>query len=92
MKKMNREKSRTGLEIAVIGMAGLRYTPRGKIHTPVYFFAARQSEAIQKERWDDYCHKPITYYEVSGSHYTLLKRPEVLEFSRLFQEVMAQAI
>jgi acyl transferase domain-containing protein/thioesterase domain-containing protein len=69
--------------------AGLRYIPRGKIHTPVHFFAASQSTVINKERWDDYCHSPITYYKINAGHHTILKMPALGEFVKKFREVLA---
>ncbi|NIM12055.1 MAG: acyltransferase domain-containing protein [Candidatus Aminicenantes bacterium] len=69
--------------------AGLRYIPQGKIHTPVHFFAASQSTVINRERWDDYCHKPITYHKINAAHYTILKMPALGEFVKKFREVMA---
>jgi thioesterase domain-containing protein len=69
--------------------AGLRYIPQGKIHTPVHFFAASQSTVINGERWDDYCHKPITYHKINAGHYTILKMPALREFVKKFRDVMA---
>jgi thioesterase domain-containing protein len=69
--------------------AGFRYIPQGKIHTPVHFFAAGQSTVMNRERWDDYCHKPIRYYKINGGHYTILKMPALGEFIKKFREVTA---
>jgi thioesterase domain-containing protein/acyl carrier protein len=64
------------------------YTPAGKIHTIVHYFSARQSRGIIKESWNDYCNKPIRFYEISGDHYSIFKRPKVIEFSDFFGKII----
>ena len=65
------------------------YIPPGKIRTTVHYFAASQSKKIKKESWNDYCCKPINSYEITGDHYSILKKPSVIDFSRLFGIIIA---
>jgi len=68
--------------------AMVSYTPGGKIHTPVYYFAANKSKHIIKERWNDYCYKPVKFYEVSGDNFSIFEMPGLEPFAKLFDKIM----
>jgi len=65
-----------------------QYTPTGKIHTRVFYFAAAQSKAIKKEHWSPYCEKPLKCVEIEGDHYSIFKRPYVTNFAAIFSRVI----
>jgi tyrocidine synthetase-3 len=60
------------------------YIPRGKINAPVHYFAASESKKIIKKRWNGYCKESIKFYEIKGDHYSIFRRPRVLEFAKIF--------
>lgn len=65
------------------------YTPSGKIHTPVHYFAASKSrERIKKAGWNAYCHNSITSYEISGDHFSIFKMPDAARFVELFERIL----
>jgi thioesterase domain-containing protein len=65
-----------------------RYVPPGKVHAPVRFFIPRKSKELRNEKWDDYCHRPVSYYEIAAGHYTMLKMPVAAQFAQLFCKVI----
>ncbi|MCP4151010.1 MAG: amino acid adenylation domain-containing protein, partial [bacterium] len=71
-----------------LGNARAAYTPAGKIHTTIHYFAASQTETIVKEHWNAFCHKAMTSYEISGDHYSIFKKPGVVEFAGLFSGII----
>jgi acyl transferase domain-containing protein/thioesterase domain-containing protein len=60
------------------------YVPSRKNHTRLHYFWANQSTGKIKEQWNQYCHKPAEFHEVTGDHFSIFKRPNVAEFGRLF--------
>jgi amino acid adenylation domain-containing protein len=63
------------------------YTPSRKIHTSVHYFAASQSEGIiANDYWNEYCRGPIKTYRISGDHYSIFRKPEVLHFTESFSK------
>ncbi|MCP5052540.1 MAG: hypothetical protein GY940_35555 [bacterium] len=66
------------------------YIPSSQLHTPVHYFAAGQSTEIEKERWNKYCEVPINIYEIVGDHYSIFKRPHVLEPAQVVSKLLAR--
>jgi len=60
------------------------YTPTGKIDATVHYFAARRSKKINKDHWNRHCRKAVACYPVPGDHYSLFKKPWVVELARIF--------
>jgi surfactin family lipopeptide synthetase A/fengycin family lipopeptide synthetase D len=70
--------------------AGAGYIPPGKIRTPIHFFKAGQSGGTYKQYWNEYCAEPVIYHEVEGDHHSIFKQPDVIEFVRLFNEILKE--
>jgi thioesterase domain-containing protein/acyl carrier protein len=68
------------------------YKPVGKINAPVHYIAARQSKKLKKENWQKYSSQKITYEEVPGDHFSILKSSQVLQLALLFSRLMNQNI
>jgi hypothetical protein len=67
-----------------------RYSPQTKISTPVHFFCARQTNKIYRDfwnTWNDYC-TSLYYYEIRGDHFSIMKKPDVIQFANLFDSVI----
>jgi thioesterase domain-containing protein len=64
------------------------YSPQGKIHTPIHFFAAARSEWGTAEPWNDYCQRVIDAYEIPCDHYAVFKMPQVDEFAKRFDRIL----
>jgi thioesterase domain-containing protein/acyl carrier protein len=65
------------------------YTPPGKIHTPVHYFAASQSEGIiVNGYWNEHCREPMKIYRISGDHYSIFRMPDVLHFAGSLANVL----
>jgi thioesterase domain-containing protein len=67
------------------------YCPSNKIITPVYFFGASQSSKNSKKhwtQWTSYCRLPVTYFEISGDHYSIFKTPQVIPLAHIFDGVV----
>ena len=69
-----------------------RYCPGGKSNTTVHFFKASQSRIPNKNLWSDYFKEPVTFYEMNGDHFSILKMPEAAVFCELFAGVLNQHI
>ncbi len=65
-----------------------RYAPDGKIHTPVHYFAASESKYINEKQWNQYTIAPIEFYKIAGDHFSILKKPHVARFSKLFNNIL----
>ena len=68
--------------------ARLNYLPAGKIHGRANYFAAAQSSITGKEQWNNYCRRPMTFYEIPGDHYSMLKMPNVTSLTALFAKIL----
>jgi thioesterase domain-containing protein/acyl carrier protein len=65
------------------------YIPPGKIHIPIHYFAATQSEKkITSDHWNDYSHKLINVYKIPGDHFSIFKYPNVHDFARRFCKII----
>ena len=66
------------------------YKPGRKISMPVHYFAAASTPGSMnsKEKWNNYCRKPIAFYKVKGDHFSILKPPGVVEFAKLFDRII----
>jgi amino acid adenylation domain-containing protein len=65
-----------------------RYRPGDKVNTTVYFFKASRSRIPNKKRWSNYFKEPVTFYDINGDHFSILKMPNVAAFSELFARVI----
>ncbi len=65
-----------------------RYIPVGKIHTPVHYFAAKESKNIKEKQWNHYTSIPIESYKISGNHFSIFKKPHVDGFAKLFNNIL----
>jgi amino acid adenylation domain-containing protein len=66
-----------------------KYIPKGKINTKIHFFkAGEETGAINAEKWNLYCREPIQLYEIPGHHVSILKKPQVASFAKLFDNVI----
>jgi amino acid adenylation domain-containing protein len=71
------------------------YRPPTKINTPVYFFGASQSSKNNKNhwtQWNSYCRLPVTYFEISGDHYSIFKTPQVIPLAHIFDGVVKRIL
>ncbi|MCP5049954.1 MAG: hypothetical protein GY940_22495, partial [bacterium] len=68
--------------------AGAVYIPNGKVGTKIHFFAASRHKLKNRERWADYCKKPVHYYEVEGDHFSIFKMPDVEAFAETFNGIL----
>ncbi len=70
------------------------YVPTHKIDTQVHYFGASVSARINNERdkWHDYCKKPMKVYTIDGDHFSIFKMPAVAGFSKLFAAVIDAAV
>ena len=64
------------------------YIPSQKINTRVHYFWANQSKGKIKEHWNKYCTQPAEFYEVTGNHFSIFKKPNVVEFTQIFSEAL----
>jgi thioesterase domain-containing protein len=64
------------------------YVPQRNINTPVYFFGARDAEVKNRHIWNDYCRQPFKFYQAAGDHFSIFRKPGVLQFSGLFTSVL----
>jgi thioesterase domain-containing protein len=64
------------------------YIPSQKINTFLHYFWANQSTGKIKEHWNKYCTQPVEFYEVRGDHFSIFKRPNVVEFAQIFAEAL----
>jgi len=73
-------------QIRSLRNARARYTPPGKIHTPVHYFEASESKSKREfaEPWKDLCHHPMHWYEVEGGHFSIFEMPRVKSFAEQF--------
>jgi len=62
------------------------YIPGGKIRCGIHHFTASESREISRETWAEYCQIPMKVYEISGSHYSILKMPGVDHTAQLFSQ------
>ena len=69
-----------------------RYCPEGKNNTTVHFFKASRSRIPDKKRWSDYFNEPVTFYEMNGDHFSILKMPEAAVFGELFAGILNQQV
>ncbi|HLP61482.1 MAG TPA: amino acid adenylation domain-containing protein [Candidatus Deferrimicrobium sp.] len=65
------------------------YIPQGKIHAKLHYFKAGESIDISPGAWAEYCDGPMNVYEISGSHYSILKMPGVEQTVQLFQNSLS---
>jgi len=72
--------------------AAAMYTPGGKIHSPVHYFAAAQSKGRLKKTWKNYLHNSFTFYKIDADHYSILKMPAVVSFAQLFEDVLERSM
>jgi amino acid adenylation domain-containing protein len=68
--------------------ARLDYIPSNEVNTPIYYFWATGAGGINKEHWNEYTTQPIEFYEVPGDHFSMLKRPYVVELAQKFASVL----
>jgi bacitracin synthase 3 len=64
------------------------YTPAGKIHTPVHYFAATQSKKSFQKRWETSCSSAMKIYKITGDHTSIFNMPHVAAFARTFARVL----
>ena len=64
------------------------YVSTGKVNTPIYYFGATQSKEIKKKQWNNYCKKPMKIYKIKGDHFSIFKKPAVVEFAGIFNHVI----
>ncbi|UCH93306.1 MAG: acyltransferase domain-containing protein [Candidatus Aminicenantes bacterium] len=64
------------------------YIPSQKINTRLHYFWANQSKGKIKEHWNKYCTQAAEFYKVTGNHFSIFKKPNVVEFSRIFSEAL----
>ena len=68
------------------------YTPSREIYTPAHYFAAAESQKkFDKERWNEYCGKPLTFHEISGDHFTIFQNPHVAVLADFFDRIIKQS-
>ncbi|MCP4156289.1 MAG: hypothetical protein GY757_51730 [bacterium] len=79
-------------KIRSLQRAAGRYTPAGKNNTNVHFFAAKETDIINRKQWNHYSVKPITLYEVEGDHYSIFKKNTVKKLSTLFNRTLKKTI
>jgi len=64
------------------------YAPTGKIDSTVHYLAARQSKKISKDHWNRHCRKGMVHTQVPGDHYSIFKKPYVVEFAEIFDHLL----
>ncbi|MDQ1350344.1 MAG: hypothetical protein QG657_645 [Acidobacteriota bacterium] len=70
--------------------ARLDYIPSRKIITELHYFKANQSPRVFLNSWNDYCANPVKTYEISGTHFSILKSPAVIQTWQLFVRALSQ--
>ncbi len=67
------------------------YIPKEKVKTPIHHFVASKSKnIIDHQQWNNYTDSQIITYEVKGDHYSIFKKPEVVEFATVFDKVLEE--
>ncbi|MCP4220303.1 MAG: amino acid adenylation domain-containing protein, partial [bacterium] len=65
------------------------YQPQGKVDTPMVYVAAGDSDGTGKERWTNYCVKPVEYITIPGDHFSIFQQPGVRELAEVLNRVLS---
>ncbi|MCP4215543.1 MAG: amino acid adenylation domain-containing protein, partial [bacterium] len=65
------------------------YKPQGKIDTPMVYLAAQDSTGTKKERWTNFCAKPVEYVTVPGDHFSIFQQPRVRKLADALERVLS---
>ena len=60
------------------------YIPASKINTQVHLFKATETEVTNRENWNTYTVMPYKESRVNGTHNSIFKMPEVINFAKQF--------
>ena len=60
------------------------YLPPNTINSQVYFFEANGEAVANKDRWNDYCDKPVKAHQINGDHVSIMRNPNIEEVAKLF--------
>jgi len=67
------------------------YTPPGKIHTPVHYFAASESKGIiDPKQWNQYTETSAKFFQITGDHLSIFKMPNAQGFAELVDKILKE--
>jgi acyl transferase domain-containing protein/thioesterase domain-containing protein/acyl carrier protein len=71
------------------------YFPKSKNRVKPHLFIASQSAPRYlrgKLKWSDFCDVPVKINEVAGDHYSILKKPDVMQLAKIFEKEIQEAL
>lgn len=77
----------------LLNRAWRQYEPSGKIHSPVYYFKARESgyQDLSSRYWRKYAKRGFITRQVAGDHYSIFRRPLVRDFADTFSLLLRES-
>lgn len=66
------------------------YIPYNNIQSGLNFIHAKYSQLNELANWDNYCENHVHYFETYGDHFSILKRPHVINLSTIINGILSQ--
>jgi len=81
--------------IRTLDSARNKYIPQGKLDTVLYYFVATKSTVFKdksRTTWSNYLTKPPICHYISGDHFSIIQKPDVLELATIFSTELTKPI
>jgi tyrocidine synthetase-3 len=68
-----------------------QYVPQAPVNAAVHYFAAsrtREAGVIDDTGWNSFCLEPVHHREISGDHFSIFKKPAVIELAEQFSSLL----